>query len=409
MNAIDIFPWNENFNTSLEEIDQQHRVLVRLLNELASHVAFKSDIGTLDDIFKRLADYTLFHFRHEESIWGEYLRDDPLEVAHKHMHQQFIEMVQDKRKRIDATQVDDATRDAIIEELLAYLTRWLTSHILESDRYMAFVVQFERSGLTIEDAKLAATERMSGNTKALIDLILSIYESLSANTLKLMREISVRKSREEQINRYAAQLEDVFMRVVGLATKMSELRDPYTVGHEKRVAELALAIGQKMNLDQRTLEGIRVGASLHDIGKISIPAEILGKPTKLSEIEYAIIKTHPTSGYDILKDVGFPWPVDQIALQHHERLDGSGYPNNLRGEEILIEARIVAVADVVEAMNSHRPYRLGLGIQAALDEIKRGRGTWYDPDVVDACVTVIEKGSLALAHDTHSGKRDSSA
>lgn len=388
MSNFDIFPWNENFNTNLEEVDQQHQVLVKLLNQLASHVAFKSEALTLKEIFSELMDYTAYHFQHEETIWSEYLAGDPIEVAHRKMHRSFIDMVVDKSKKISSED-----QDAIIEELLSYLTRWLATHILETDRYMAAVVQFQRSGLPVEDAKKAATESLSGNTKALIELILSIYESLSTNTLKLMRELNTRKSREEQISRYAAQLEGVFMKVVGLATTMSEMRDPYTVGHEHRVAELAVAIAREMGLDEHALEGIRVGASLHDVGKISIPAEILGKPVKLSPIEYAMIKTHSVAGYDILKDVGFPWPVDMIALQHHERLDGRGYPNGLRGNEICIGARIVAVADVVEAMNSHRPYRPGLGINAAVNEILAGRSTLYDPDVVDICVRLInEKG-----------------
>lgn len=388
MGDFDIFPWNENFNTNLEEVDQQHQVLVKLLNQLASHVAFKSEALTLKEIFSELMDYTVYHFQHEEAIWSEYLSGDPIEVAHRKMHKSFIDMVVDKSKKISS-----ADQDAIIEELLSYLTRWLATHILETDRYMAAVVQFQRTGLSVEEAKKSATESLSGNTKALIELILSIYESLSTNTLKLMRELNTRKSREEQISRYAAQLEGVFMKVVGLATTMSEMRDPYTVGHEKRVAELAVAIAQEMGFDEHALEGIRVGASLHDVGKISIPAEILGKPVKLSAIEYAMIKTHPSAGYDILKDVGFPWPVDMVALQHHERFDGSGYPNGLRGNEIFIEARIVAVADVVEAMNSHRPYRPGMGINAAVEEILRGRGTLYDPDVVDVCIKLInEKG-----------------
>jgi hemerythrin-like metal-binding protein/putative nucleotidyltransferase with HDIG domain len=388
MGNFDIFPWNENFNTSLEEIDQQHQILVKLLNQLASHVAFKSEVESLEEIFRELTDYTTYHFQHEEAIWSKYLSGDPIEVAHKQMHKSFIDMVVDKSKNISS-----ADQDAIIEELLSYLTRWLATHILETDRYMAAVVQYERAGLSIDEAKKSATASVSGNTKSLIDLILSIYESLSTNTLKLMRELNTRKSREEQISCYAAQLESVFMKVVGLATTMSEMRDPYTVGHEKRVANLAVAIAQEMGLVKHVIEGIRVGASLHDVGKISIPAEILGKPVKLSAIEYEMIKTHSAAGYDILKDVVFPWPVDKIALQHHERLDGSGYPNGLRGNEILLEARIVAVADVVEAMNSHRPYRPGLGINAALDEIMRGRGTLYDPDVVDVCIKLIkEKG-----------------
>ncbi|MFH2140631.1 MAG: bacteriohemerythrin [Pseudomonadota bacterium] len=388
MSSIDIFPWNENFNTGIPKIDEQHERLVGLLNQLASHVAFQSDIPTLEQIFDELADYAVYHFQTEESIWCESLSGDTLEVEHKRTHESFVSMIQEKRSQIAATD-----GEAIIEELLAYLTRWLATHILESDRYMAAVSLCRETGLSLDEAKRCAAERLGGNTKTLINLILSIYDSLSTNALSLMRELNMRKEREEKIRKYAQQLEEVFMKVVGLATTMSEMRDPYTVGHERRVAEIAVAIGREMGLDESQLEGIRIGASLHDLGKISIPAEILGKPGRLSDIEYSMIKSHPVSGYNILKDVGFPWPVDKIALQHHERMDGSGYPSGLKGDEILLEARIVAVADVVEAMHSHRPYRPGLGIAAALEEIRRGRGVAFDPAVVDSCLSIFnEKG-----------------
>jgi HD-GYP domain-containing protein (c-di-GMP phosphodiesterase class II) len=148
-----------------------------------------------------------------------------------------------------------------------------------------------------------------------------------------------------------------------------------------------------MGLPQEKINGIRMAGSIHDIGKLSIPAEILSKPTKLTEIEFSLIKEHSRRGYEMLKDVESPWPLAEIVLQHHERMDGSGYPRNLKGEEILIEARILAVADVVEAMASHRPYRAGLGIDAALEEIEKNRGTIYDKNVADTCLRLFrEKG-----------------
>jgi response regulator RpfG family c-di-GMP phosphodiesterase len=174
---------------------------------------------------------------------------------------------------------------------------------------------------------------------------------------------------------------------------MVELRDPYTAGHERRVSQLACAIGKEMELPERQIEGVRVIGYLHDIGKIAVPAEILSKPTRLTEIEFAMVKAHPQSGYDILKNLEFPWPVAQAVLQHHERLDGSGYPQGLTAEEIILEARIVMVADVVEAMASHRPYRSAIGFEAALAEIKANRGRLYDEKVVDTCLSLFtEKG-----------------
>jgi PAS domain S-box-containing protein len=172
-----------------------------------------------------------------------------------------------------------------------------------------------------------------------------------------------------------------------------ETRDPYTAGHQIRSADLARAIATEMGLSPEKIDGLRMAGSIHDIGKLSIPAEILSKPTKLSEIEFSLIKEHAQRGYEMLKDVESPWPLAEIVYQHHERMDGSGYPRSLKGEEILIEARILTVADVVEAMASHRPYRPGLGIAAALNEIEQNSGTLYDNAVADACLRLFrEKG-----------------
>jgi putative nucleotidyltransferase with HDIG domain len=172
-----------------------------------------------------------------------------------------------------------------------------------------------------------------------------------------------------------------------------EVRDPYTSGHQLRVANLAHAIATEMGLPQEKIDGIRMAGSIHDIGKLSIPAELLSKPTKLTEIEFSLIKEHSRKGYEMLKDVESPWPLAEIVYQHHERMDGSGYPRNLKGDDIFIEARILAVADVVEAMASHRPYRPALGIDAALEEIVKNKGILYDNAVADACLKLFrEKG-----------------
>ncbi len=174
---------------------------------------------------------------------------------------------------------------------------------------------------------------------------------------------------------------------------MVELRDPYTAGHERRVAQLASAIGKEMGLPERRVEGLYVIGHLHDIGKISVPAEILSKPTRLTEIELAMVKSHAQAGYDILKNLEFPWPVAQAVLQHHERLDGSGYPQGLDAGDIILEARILMVADVVEAMASHRPYRSAIGFREAIEEITVNRGRLYDERVVDICISLFaEKG-----------------
>jgi HD-GYP domain-containing protein (c-di-GMP phosphodiesterase class II) len=168
-----------------------------------------------------------------------------------------------------------------------------------------------------------------------------------------------------------------------------EKRDPYTSGHQQRVAELARAIGREMGLADDRVEGLAIASAIHDIGKISLPAEILSKPSQLNSLEMGLIQAHAQAGFDILKNVEFPWPIAQIVLQHHERLNGSGYPQGLCGEDILKEARIVGVADVLETMSSHRPYRPSIGLGKALEEISSKKGILYDPDAVDACLSLI--------------------
>ena len=201
-----------------------------------------------------------------------------------------------------------------------------------------------------------------------------------------VEEITERKQVEEKLRKS-------LVGTIQVISLMLETRDPYTAGHQKRVSSLARSIAQEMNLPNDTIGNIRMAGTIHDIGKLSVPAEILSKPTKLTDMEYSLIKVHPQTGYDILKDVELPFPIAKIVLQHHERLDGSGYPQGLKGEEIILEARIIAVADVVEAIASNRPYRPARGIDAALDEIRKNRGMLYDSAATDACIKVFkEKG-----------------
>jgi PAS domain S-box-containing protein/putative nucleotidyltransferase with HDIG domain len=207
------------------------------------------------------------------------------------------------------------------------------------------------------------------------------------------KDITERKQSEKQLQDTLENLRKSFDTIIQVMVSAVEVRDPYTAGHQIRSADLACAIATEMGLPQEKIDAIRMAGSIHDIGKLSIPAEILSKPTKLTEIEFSLIKEHALRGFEMLKDVESPWPLAKIVHQHHERMDGSGYPKNLKGEEILIEARILSVADVVEAIASHRPYRAGLGIDAALNEIEKNRGICYDDAVVDACLRLFrEKG-----------------
>jgi len=213
----------------------------------------------------------------------------------------------------------------------------------------------------------------------------------------VIRDITELKRVEKGIIHSLAKLERTLEGTVNALATMAEKRDPYTAGHQRRVAQLACAVAAEMGLPPDQIAGLRVAGMLHDIGKIYVPAEILSKPGRISEYEFSIIKTHPEVGYDIVKEIEFPWPVAQIILQHHERLDGSGYPVGLRDKEILLEAKILAVADVVEAMSSHRPYRPALGTAAALAEITTKSGLLYDPAVVAVCLRLFTEKGFRLA------------
>lgn len=202
-----------------------------------------------------------------------------------------------------------------------------------------------------------------------------------------------RKRAEEELQHTLEKSRKALGGIIQAMALTVETRDPYTAGHQRRATNLAHAIAKEMGLSEEQIEGIRMAGVIHDIGKISVPAEILSRPGRLTEIEFDLVKTHPQVGYEILKRVELPWSITQIVLRHHERMDGSGYPAGLSGEEILVEARILGVADVVEAMSSHQPYRPALGIDKALEEISRNRGVLYDPSAVDACLKVFtEKG-----------------
>jgi len=245
------------------------------------------------------------------------------------------------------------------------------------------------TGQTVLDAEFHA-QRKDGSTFPILTYASPVEKD---NAIVRMRcvavDISERKKMEEELRETLDKLRQSMDKTVNVLALALEARDPYTAGHQQRVAALASAIAGDLGLAKNRIEGIRVAGILHDVGKISIPSEILSKPTRLSEAEFSLVRMHCQTGFDILNEIDFPWPVARIVLEHHERLDGSGYPRGLRGDEVLQESRILGVADVVEAMSSHRPYRSALGLPAALEEISDHRGVTYDPKVVDACVTLF--------------------
>jgi putative nucleotidyltransferase with HDIG domain len=224
-------------------------------------------------------------------------------------------------------------------------------------------------------------------------------EELSRVNEELSGRVMETRRAEDQLQNTLDRLEKALEGTVRAMSLTIEMRDLYTAGHQRRVSSLAVAIAEELHLPSEKIEGLRLAGIIHDIGKIAMPAEILTKPTRLTKTEFQLVKDHPRIGYDILKSIQFPWPVAHIILQHHERMDGSGYPDGLLGDAILLEARILAVADVVEALSSHRPYRPALGLEKALEEIRRGRGTRYDMRVVDACVRLFKDRRYSFKQD----------
>lgn len=207
---------------------------------------------------------------------------------------------------------------------------------------------------------------------------------------------------EQKVETKTAELQEMLNSSISSMAQMVEIRDPYTAGHQQRVAQLACAIATRMGLSAHAIEGIRIAGLLHDVGKIRIPVSILSRAGQLLQAEHEVIKIHPQISFEILKNIPFPWPVAQIVFQHHERLDGSGYPLGLRGDEILLEAKILAVADVTEAKSSFRPYRPALGIESALDEIRQHRGIFYDPVIVDMCLELFAGDLFTFDYKTGS-------
>ncbi len=263
----------------------------------------------------------------------------------------------------------------------------------------------------------ALTVTVRNGRKMIVDashVLLRGYSGEPVGGLAVVRDVTARtraeeglRKREKQLATMVARLRESQEGVVRALGSVTEYRDPYTAGHQHRVSELACALGKRMGLPGKQEEAVKVAGLVHDIGKFAVPVEILVYPGPLGSAQRALINVHPTAGYEILKSVRFSWPVAQIVREHHERLDGSGYPQGLVGEHIMLEARVLGVADTVEAMTANRPYRLALGIAAALAEIEAGQNRLYDPRVVQACLAVVAAGDWTpgSTEPTHSALR----
>jgi PAS domain S-box-containing protein len=262
-----------------------------------------------------------------------------------------------------------------------YVRSWIGLPLIVKDKTVGF--------LTIDHREPGVYDKESAEMAEAFASQVAIAIENARLYQKAQQELAERKRAEEELRQSYVRLQKALEGTVNTLVSAIEMRDPYTAGHQRGVTRLACAIANEMGLPEEQIEGLRMAGLIHDMGKITIPAEILSKPGRLSDLEWGIIKAHPQVGYDVLKTVDFPWPVAEIVLQHHERMDGSGYPQGLAGEEIMLEARILAVADVVEAMASHRPYRSARGLDKALEEISQNGGILYDPEVVDICLKLF--------------------
>jgi HD-GYP domain-containing protein (c-di-GMP phosphodiesterase class II) len=254
--------------------------------------------------------------------------------------------------------------------------------------------------LTIVSKEMEAEDELKKHHDLLENIVQERTVELTKLNRQLHLEIEERRRTQEKLAHSNLQLQQSLEELVNAMSLTLEERDPYTAGHQRRTTDLSLAIAKEMGLPEHETKGLQMAGLIHDMGKISVPGEILSKPGRLNDAELQLIKRHPQVAYDILNQIDFPWAVDQIVLQHHEKLDGSGYPQGLSGEEILLESRILCVADVVETMETHRPYRPSLGRDAALEEITKNRGILYDPEVVDACLRLFRETDFRYSTDS---------
>jgi HD-GYP domain-containing protein (c-di-GMP phosphodiesterase class II) len=295
---------------------------------------------------------------------------------------------------------DPTTNIVLVTGFIGSELEKLDQHLTFSDRLLFLQKPFHSQEIVqfaiALSAKWQAEQQVRTLNASLEGQVAKRTAELVRSNAQLQREAQLRKRVQHQLQESLENLKRIIGGTVLAIARTVEQRDPYTSGHQHRVAELCKAIGLELGLSEDRIEGLFIASAIHDIGKVSLPAEILSKPSQLNSIEISLIQGHAQSGFDILKSVDFPWPVAQIVLQHHERLDGSGYPQGLAGDDILLEARIVGVADVVETMSSHRPYRPSRGLDSALEEISTHRGILYDRDAVDACLTLMQEGRFAF-------------
>ncbi len=281
----------------------------------------------------------------------------------------------------------------------------LLSHDNDTNNFLGQLIskipQFNRAGWASLFTQLKKGNEIEGeetfskqSNKAIVKIkgVPIFEEGIYSGAVLLLNDNTESILAEEKLRHSFVMLQKATEDIIQAMSYTSEIRDPYTAGHQKKVCKLAVAIGKEMNITEEQLQGVKFAAMIHDIGKISVPSDILSKPGKIGETEFEVVKGHSQTGYELLAKIDFPWPIADIVHQHHEKLNGSGYPNGLKDDDILIEAKIISVADTVEAMTAHRPYRAALGIDKAMEEITTNKGKFFDSNVVDACVNIFSNG-----------------
>ena len=361
------------------------------------------EFGAFDYLSKPFKRDELLHVVHNAFLKREFnLEKDSKDLKNRidHLEKDFLEKTRELREtQLKYKNIIEENSDSIVIVTKDGIVRFVNSAgeaLFDKKREKLLGTSFGFPLMTGETTEIEIISKGSDIRTVEAQLSETEWEGKAAYLVSL-RDITDRKQIEKQLQQSLSNIKKSMEGTIQVVSMIVEKKDPYTAGHQQRVADLARAIAEEMGLSKERIEGIYMSGVIHDLGKISVPTEILSKPGKITETEFKLIKNHAREGYNILEKIEFPWPVAQIAYQHHENIDGSGYPLGLLGEEILLEARIVCVSDVVEAMASHRPYRPALGIDAALKEIAQKRGVLYDPDVVDACLTLFNEKGFQLS------------
>lgn len=398
--SIDILPWSNHFDTGIPKIDEQHQKLVQLLNELASRAAFHCDIQTLNVVFNRLADYAVYHFQTEEAIWHEYFQDDALETKHKAEHNSFASTILNLKSEENSISLYSR-----VDKLLLFLVNWLAYHILENDKYMASVVLAMQSGISHEQAKKQANDKMHDGTRPLINIILSAYRSLAANTTQLMKEAIERKQVERKLGISAKKLESTvqdlekanedlkkqFTDSIKVFAHVIEMRPGIKSRQSKDIIEKAMLVARCLGINATDSKNILYAALLMKIGQVSFSDALLEAPFDLIPLaEKERYLKHAVDGEALLSDLTFLKDASILIRHQYERYDGSGLPDGLAKQKIPMGARILSVVRDYIAYLDGSMTGEAMTFNSAISKLTARSGSHYDPDVLNALVKVLK-------------------